>query len=141
MVNLSNATSLSDKLEICSAHDDCSNTDLKAVFDLILDTAIENMIDFDTYNEMIQDYFKLLPENLKELNNYRVNGDIQNYVILVHAMKSNARSFGFMKLGDIAYNHEMAGKRNDVNYINSNFNELVNNVKEVYSIIVKFNSL
>lgn len=106
-----------------------------------VDTAIENMIDFETYNEMIQDYFKMLPENLKELNNYRINNDIQNYVILVHAMKSNARSFGFMKLGDIAYNHEMAGKQNDVNYINSNFNELVNNIKEVYSIIVKFNSL
>lgn len=45
MVNLSNATSLRDKLEICSAHDDCSNTDLKAVFDLILDTAIENNLE------------------------------------------------------------------------------------------------
>lgn len=41
MVDMSNATCLRDKLEICMAHSDCTNTDLKAVFDLILDTAIE----------------------------------------------------------------------------------------------------
>lgn len=42
MVDMSSATCLRDKLEICMAHSDCTNTDLKAVFDLILDTAIEN---------------------------------------------------------------------------------------------------
>ena len=42
MIDMSYATSLRDKLEICDAYDDCSNTDLKAVFDLILDTAIEH---------------------------------------------------------------------------------------------------
>lgn len=42
MIDMSNATCLRDKLEICEAHTDCSNTDLKAVFDLILNTAIKN---------------------------------------------------------------------------------------------------
>ena len=42
MIDMSYATSLRDKLEICDAYDDCSNTDLKAVFDLILETAIEH---------------------------------------------------------------------------------------------------
>lgn len=42
MIDLSNATCLRDKLEICYCYDDCSNTDLKSVFDLILNTAIEN---------------------------------------------------------------------------------------------------
>lgn len=42
LIDMSNATCLRDKLEICDAHDDCSNTDLKAVFDLILNTAIDN---------------------------------------------------------------------------------------------------
>ena len=30
MIDMSNATSLRDKLEICDAHADCSNTNLKA---------------------------------------------------------------------------------------------------------------
>lgn len=42
MIDMSYATSLRDKLEICDAYHDCTNTDLKAVFDLILDTAIEH---------------------------------------------------------------------------------------------------
>lgn len=42
MVDMSNATGLRDKLEICMAYSDCTNTDLKAVFDLILETAIEH---------------------------------------------------------------------------------------------------
>lgn len=41
MIDLSNAVSLRDKLEICDAYDDCSNTDLEGVFYLILDTAIK----------------------------------------------------------------------------------------------------
>lgn len=45
MIDMSNATSLRDKLEICDAHADCSNTDLKAVFDLILSTAISNNLE------------------------------------------------------------------------------------------------
>lgn len=42
MIDLSNATCLRDKVEICMAHRDCTNTDIKAVFDLILNTAIEH---------------------------------------------------------------------------------------------------
>lgn len=44
-IDMSNATSLRDKLEICDAYADCSNTDLKAVFDLILSTAISNNLE------------------------------------------------------------------------------------------------
>ena len=35
-------TCLKDKLEICGTHGDCSNTDLNKVFDLILNTALQN---------------------------------------------------------------------------------------------------
>ena len=38
-VDFSQATTLRDKLKIALEHDDCSNTNIEAVFDLILDTA------------------------------------------------------------------------------------------------------
>lgn len=41
-VDLSCTESLRDKLEICSAYDECSNTDIQAVFQLILNTALAN---------------------------------------------------------------------------------------------------
>lgn len=42
IVDFSNATSLHDKLQIALAHDECANTNIERVFDLILDTAIKN---------------------------------------------------------------------------------------------------
>lgn len=42
IVDFSNATSLYDKLQIALAHDECANTNIEKVFDLILDTAIKN---------------------------------------------------------------------------------------------------
>lgn len=44
LINLSNLDSLHDKLEKTYAEDDCSNTDIEAVFDLVLTTAVKNKI-------------------------------------------------------------------------------------------------
>lgn len=42
MIDLSKAGNLRDKLEVCEAYADCTNTDIKAVFSLVLRTAVEN---------------------------------------------------------------------------------------------------
>ena len=82
-----------------------------------------------------EDYIRQLN---KEIVNYKNNNDMANYAIQVHAMKSNARSFGFMKLGDIAYDHEMKSKANDTLYVNEHFSELENEVRNVINIITNY---
>lgn len=47
MIDMSNAACLRDKLEICDSHMDCSNTDLQAVFHIILKTAIDHSLKQD----------------------------------------------------------------------------------------------
>lgn len=42
LIDMSNAESLRDKLELCYTCCDCMNTNIEAVFDLILSTAVEN---------------------------------------------------------------------------------------------------
>lgn len=42
MVDLSGAASLREKLEIALEHDECENTNIEKVFDLILETAVKN---------------------------------------------------------------------------------------------------
>lgn len=42
LVDLGKENTLKDKIEIALAHDECSNTNIEAVFDLILNTAIKN---------------------------------------------------------------------------------------------------
>ncbi len=105
------------------------------------DTGIANMMDIQTYDDIMNDFYESLPEELSKIDNFKNAGDMPNYAILVHAMKSNARSFGFMKLGEIAYAHEMASKAGDVNFVNEHYNEFLNGVKEVQDIIAKYKSL
>ena len=47
LVDLSRGKSLRDKIKIALSHDEVANTNIEAVFDLILDTAIENHMSQD----------------------------------------------------------------------------------------------
>ncbi len=121
------------------------NTDSKIAFlkqyGVDAETSIENMMGIETYDEILNDFYDSLPEELSKIDNFKNAGDMNNYAILVHAMKSNARSFGFMKLGDIAYDHEMKSKLGDVNYINEHYDEFLNAVKEVQEIIRQYKNI
>ena len=106
-----------------------------------VETGISNMMDFETYDEMLNDFYDSLKEELTKIDGFKNAGDMPNYAILVHAMKSNARSFGFMKLGDISYAHEMASKSNDIAYVNEHYNDFLQAANEVYDIITKYKTM
>ena len=106
-----------------------------------VEQGISNMIDFETYDEILNDFYNSMKDELLKIENYKNSNDMANYAILVHAMKSNARSFGFMKFGDICYAHELAGKAGDVNYVNLHYNELLQAAKETISIIEKYKTM
>lgn len=103
--------------------------------------SIENMMGIENYDEIMTDFYNELPNDLAKIDAFKSSQDMPNYAILVHALKSNARSFGFMKLGDIAYAHEMASKAGDVNYVNEHYDELINEAKNVQDIIDKYKAL
>ncbi len=103
--------------------------------------SIENMMGIENYDEIMTDFYNELPNDLAKIDAFKSSQDMPNYAILVHALKSNARSFGFMKLGDIAYAHEMASKAGDVNYVNEHYDELINAAKNVQDIIDKYKAL
>ncbi len=105
------------------------------------DAGINNTMDFETYNEILLDFLNSFPGELNKVNSYRMNGDINNYVISVHALKSNCRTLGFMQMGEIFYQHEMAGKQNNIEFINSNFNNLINEANKVYSILMAYKNM
>ena len=62
---------------------------------------------------------------------YKNSGDMPNYAILVHSIKSDSKYLGFTHLAELAYNHEMKSKENDVEYVNANFEELENEVNSI----------
>ena len=66
------------------------------------------------------------------------NKDIENYGVKVHALKSNCKTFGIMDFANMAYEHEMAAKNGDINFINQNITNLFVKANELYKVLDTF---
>ena len=64
-----------------------------------------------------------------------------NYEIIVHALKSNCRTLGFTNSGEMFYQHELASKQNDINYVNEHYNELITESRRIYDILTKYKGM
>ena len=106
-----------------------------------VDKGIENTMDFETYNELLLDFCNTFPEEVKKFNEFKIAGDMFNYEIIVHALKSNCRTLGFMTTGEMFYQHELASKQNNQAYVNEHYNELINEVNRVYQILVNYSRM
>lgn len=99
---------------------------------------IQNTSDVETYNEILLDFCNSFPQEMQKVNAYGQNNDINNYTILVHALKSNCRMLGFTSLGEMFYQHELAGKENNTTYINNNFDSLISECNKVYGLLLNY---
>ena len=103
-----------------------------------IDKSLELLGDINTYNDLLKEFIDTIKNKINNLNNYKNQNDLDNYAILVHSLKSDSRYLGFTKLADISLQHELKSKENDINYINNNFNLLLNEVNAVITIINKY---
>lgn len=87
--------------------------------------SLELFGDSKTYNETIGEFLVGIHTKINKLIAFMKNGDMGNYAIIVHSMKSDARYFGFTKLADMAYEHELKSKDGDYSFISSHINELI----------------
>ena len=99
---------------------------------------IELLGDLETYNDMLSDWFKESQNKFEQLKLFKLRHDMPNYAIAVHSLKSDSKYFGFDKLAELSYNHEMKSKENNQDYVLNNFHELeleffrISNVVETY---------
>ena len=106
-----------------------------------VEKGIENTMDFETYDELLLDFCDTFPQEVNKFNGYKLSGDMINYEIIVHALKSNCRTLGFINTGEMFYQHELASKQNDINYVNEHYNELINEVNRVYTILTNYKAM
>ena len=99
-----------------------------------LEASLELLGDMDTYNDTIKDFYKESQTRLKDIENYKQSNDMPNYAILVHAMKSDSKYLGFTKLAELSYNHEMASKGNDIDYVNNHYDELMEEANKIIEL-------
>lgn len=96
---------------------------------------IELLGDIDTYDDMLGEFLDEVDEKINNIKKYKELNDMPNYAILVHSLKSDSKYFGFDKLADLAYQHEMASKGNDISFVNDNFESLINEANNIIKIV------
>ncbi len=99
---------------------------------------LELLGDMDMYNETMGDFLDEISEKYPNAKKYKEQGDMANYAILVHSIKSDSKYLGFTHLADLAYAHELKSKENDITYVNNNFEELENEIIRIINIVKKY---
>ena len=67
--------------------------------------------------EVLKDFYLSIDDKAEKIQQYKDEGDIKNYTIFVHGLKSSARTIGAMKLSDLAAMLERAGNENNAEEI------------------------
>jgi len=79
----------------------------------------------DLYDSILEDFYRLIDEKSTKIEDLLNSGDIKNYTIEVHALKSTAKMIGAMELSEMALEMEMAGKADNVDLIREKNPELL----------------
>ncbi len=85
-----------------------------------VEQGISNSGAADAYGALLKVFYESGSMTEEQLNGFYESGDIKNYTIKVHALKSSARIIGAAALGDEAMELEKAGKAGDTEHIRRN---------------------
>ena len=100
-----------------------------------IDKSLELFGDMETYDLTLNDFLSEIDDKLANIKKYKEQGDMANYAILVHSLKSDARYFGFEKLAELAYNHEMESKANNMYYVTEHYDELMTEANRILNVV------
>ena len=106
-----------------------------------VDKALELLGDMEMYDETLKDYLGEVEEKFSRIENYELDGNMKDYAIEVHSLKSDSKYLGLMKLAEIAYNHELASKENNIDYVKEHFNELSEEYEKTLNILKSYQNL
>ena len=103
-----------------------------------LEKSLELFGDMDTYIETLVDFLNDVERKLHDIKKYKELSDMANYAILVHSLKSDAKYFGFERLAELAYNHELRSKANDMYYVADNYKELMEEANRIVKLVKSY---
>ena len=103
-----------------------------------VDKSLELFGDMETYDETLETFLTEANEKINNIKKYKEIADMANYAILVHSLKSDAKYFGFDKLAELSYNHELESKANHIYYIYDHFDELMDEVDRILNLVRQY---
>ena len=130
--------SLESNSDVVETKQELTGRELLEANGVDVNKSLELLGDMETYDETASEFLNESETRLKNIEDYKNISDMPNYAILVHAMKSDSKYLGFMKLAELSYNHEMASKANDVNFVNENYDELITEANRIIELVRKY---
>lgn len=103
-----------------------------------LEKSLELFGDIQTYNSSLNDFLDDVDEKLTKLQEYKEVADMRNYSIQVHALKSDAKYFGFDTLADLAYQHEVESKVNNIYFVYENYEKLIDEAVKIVDLVKEY---
>ncbi|MCX4365654.1 MAG: Hpt domain-containing protein [Bacilli bacterium] len=103
-----------------------------------INTGLELLGDMEMYNETLNDFISESETRIPDIKKYFEEKDMPNYAILVHAMKSDSKYLGFQHLAELSYNHEMASKENNIEYVTANIEELLGEADRIITVVKEY---
>ena len=100
--------------------------------------SLELFGDMATYDDTLGDFLQDINEKEMKIKKTKESGDMANYAILVHGLKSDAKYFGFDVLASLAFNHEMASKENNMYYVTEHFDELIKELDRIVHLVKQY---
>lgn len=99
---------------------------------------LELLKDIEMYKMTMTEFYEELTEKINDLNNYKEQEDMDSYSILAHSLKTEARYIGCNDLADMSYEHELAAKDKNIEFVNANYSKLKMESIRVYDVIKKY---
>ena len=103
-----------------------------------VEKALELFGDMEMYDATMSDFLEMVDQKLSNLRKYRETGDMPNYAIEVHSLKSDARYLGFVSLADLAYQFELKSKANDLMFVYDNYKTLLDEAHRIINLSRKY---
>lgn len=82
-----------------------------------VEKAIKNAGSEELFLELLGDVYKLMDDKVASVESNLVSGNISNYTVEVHSLKTTCRMIGAMELGEDFFTLEKLGKDNDLEQI------------------------
>lgn len=103
-----------------------------------VDKSLELFGEMSMYDDTMGDFLDEVNNKVDSLKKYKEASDMENYAIMVHSLKSDARYLGFTKLAELAYEHEMKSKATDINYVMDNFDALLTETDRIIELCKQY---
>lgn len=103
-----------------------------------VDKAVVVLGSNDLYDEVLNDFYEEGLRRITKLVEYKNNNDLQDYSILVHAMRSEAEYLGMHNFAELCALHQKKSQENDAEFIKNNFDNFMMELQKLFDVMKKY---